>query len=80
MVELASLSLEDSSAVECCQAAAGSSGGMLLADIGSDVLEVERRLGGDGFRIRPPLTKGPGDPSHRWIRRPVRAFDLSCAR
>lgn len=75
MVELASFSPAESSAVECRQVAAGPFGRMLLADINSDVPEIERRLGGDGPRS-PPFIKNLGDTLHRGMRQPIRALDL----
>ena len=43
--------------VEFCQVAAGPFCGMLLADMGADVIKVESP-GGDGLREWPPLTSG----------------------
>jgi crotonobetainyl-CoA:carnitine CoA-transferase CaiB-like acyl-CoA transferase len=45
--------------LEFGQIAAGPFAGSLLADLGADVVKVERPDGGDGFRAWPPLTKGP---------------------
>jgi succinate---hydroxymethylglutarate CoA-transferase len=45
--------------LEFGQIAAGPFAGSLLADLGADVVKVERPDGGDGFRSWPPLTKGP---------------------
>lgn len=44
--------------VEFCQVAAGPFCGMLLADMGADVIKVESPDGGDGLRQWPPLTDG----------------------
>ena len=44
--------------VEFCQVAAGPFCGMLLADMGADVIKVESPDGGDGLRQWPPLTGG----------------------
>jgi formyl-CoA transferase len=44
--------------VEFCQVAAGPFCGMLLADMGADVIKVESPEGGDGLRQWPPLTGG----------------------
>ena len=44
--------------VEFCQIAAGPFCGMLLADMGADVIKVEHPTGGDGLRQWPPLTSG----------------------
>lgn len=46
--------------VEFGQIAAGPFAGSLLADLGADVVKVERAQGGDGMREWPPLT-GHGD-------------------
>ena len=45
--------------LEFGQIAAGPFTGSLLADLGADVVKVERPDGGDGLRSWPPLTKGP---------------------
>lgn len=44
--------------LEFGQIAAGPFGGMLLADLGADVVKVERPDGGDGMRDWPPLVEG----------------------
>ncbi|HLS87761.1 MAG TPA: CoA transferase [Burkholderiales bacterium] len=44
--------------IEFCQVAAGPFCGMLLADMGADVIKVESPQGGDGLRQWPPLTGG----------------------
>ncbi len=43
---------------EFCQVAAGPFCGMLLADMGADVIKVENPAGGDGMRQWPPLSDG----------------------
>ena len=45
--------------LEFGQIAAGPYTGSLLADLGADVVKVERRAGGDGMRGWPPLSVGP---------------------
>ncbi len=45
--------------LEFGQIAAGPFAGSLLADLGADVVKVERPDGGDAFRSWPPLTTGP---------------------
>lgn len=45
--------------LEFGQIAAGPFAGSLLADLGADVVKVERPDGGDGMRSWPPLTEGP---------------------
>lgn len=47
--------------VELGQIAAGPYAGSLLADLGADVVKVERTEGGDGMRQWPPLSSG-GEP------------------
>lgn len=44
--------------VELGQIAAGPYAGSLLADLGADVVKVERPVGGDGMRQWPPLSRG----------------------
>jgi len=44
--------------LELGQIAAGPFAGSLLADLGADVVKVERPDGGDGMRNWPPLTGG----------------------
>ncbi len=46
--------------LEFGQIAAGPFTGSLLADLGADVVKVERPDGGDGMRSWPPLTGSPG--------------------
>jgi len=46
--------------LEFGQIAAGPFTGSLLADLGADVVKVERPDGGDGMRNWPPLTAGEG--------------------
>lgn len=46
--------------LEFGQIAAGPFAGMLLADLGADVVKVERPDGGDGMRNWPPLIEGTG--------------------
>jgi len=46
--------------LEFGQIAAGPFAGMLLADMGADVVKVERPDGGDDMRQWPPLLEGPG--------------------
>jgi len=46
--------------LELGQIAAGPFAGSLLADLGADVVKVERPDGGDGMRNWPPLTEGEG--------------------
>ena len=45
--------------IEFAQVAAGPFAGSLLADLGADVIKVERPDGGDGMRGWPPLSTGP---------------------
>ncbi len=52
------LPLSGISVIEFCQVAAGPFCGMLLADMGADVVKVENPDGGDGLRQWPPLTAG----------------------
>lgn len=44
--------------IEFCTVAAGPFCGMLLADLGADVIKVEHPEGGDSMRAWPPLTDG----------------------
>ena len=48
-------------AIELGQIAAGPFTGSLLADLGADVIKIERPDGGDGMRSWPPLTTADGD-------------------
>ncbi len=50
--------LADIRVVEFCQIAAGPFCGMLLADLGADVIKIESPAGGDAMRSWPPLTGG----------------------
>ncbi len=47
--------------IELGQIAAGPFTGMLLADLGADVVKVERPDGGDGMRQWPPIIKNEND-------------------
>jgi crotonobetainyl-CoA:carnitine CoA-transferase CaiB-like acyl-CoA transferase len=49
--------LEGVRVIEFCQIASGPFGGMLLADLGADVIKVESPEG-DGMRNWPPITQG----------------------
>ena len=44
--------------IEVCNVAAGPFCGMLLADLGADVIKVENPEGGDTLRSWPPITEG----------------------
>ncbi|MBO0850052.1 MAG: CoA transferase, partial [Pseudonocardia sp.] len=48
--------------LEFGQIAAGPFAGSLLADLGADVVKVERAGDGDGMRQWPPLMGEPDDP------------------
>ena len=50
--------LQDVRVVELCQIAAGPFCGMLLGDMGADVVKVESPNGGDGMRQWPPISGG----------------------
>jgi len=52
------LPLQDVRVIEFCAVAAGPYCGMLLADMGADVVKVEHPRGGDTMRQWPPLTGG----------------------
>ena len=52
------LPLEGVRVIEFCNVAAGPFCGMLLADMGADVVKVEHPKGGDTMRAWPPLTGG----------------------
>ena len=52
------LPLEGVRVIEFCNVAAGPYCGMLLADMGADVVKVENPQGGDSMRQWPPLTGG----------------------
>jgi succinate--hydroxymethylglutarate CoA-transferase len=45
--------------LEFGQIAAGPFAGLLLADLGADVVKVENPNGGDDMRVWPPIVKGP---------------------
>ena len=51
-------------AIELGQIAAGPFTGSLLADLGADVVKIERPDGGDGMRGWPPLSTGGGDTAY----------------
>lgn len=44
--------------IEVCNVAAGPFCGMLLADLGADVVKIENPDGGDSLRAWPPITEG----------------------
>lgn len=44
--------------IEFCNVAAGPFCGMLLADMGADVIKIESPKGGDSLRAWPPITEG----------------------
>jgi crotonobetainyl-CoA:carnitine CoA-transferase CaiB-like acyl-CoA transferase len=50
--------LEGIRVIEFCNVAAGPYCGMLLADMGADVIKVEHPQGGDTLRAWPPITDG----------------------
>ncbi|MDW5377764.1 CoA transferase [Halomonas sp. HP20-15] len=50
--------LEGVTVIEFCNVAAGPFCGMLLADMGADVIKVESPKGGDNLRAWPPITEG----------------------
>ncbi|WP_338608635.1 CoA transferase [Pelagibacterium nitratireducens] len=50
--------LADIRVVEFCQIAAGPFCGMLLADLGADVVKIENPAGGDAMRTWPPFSEG----------------------
>ncbi len=52
------LPLDGVRVIEFCQVAAGPFCGMLLADMGADVIKVEHPGNGDSMRAWPPLTEG----------------------
>jgi crotonobetainyl-CoA:carnitine CoA-transferase CaiB-like acyl-CoA transferase len=52
------LPLEGVRVIEFCNVAAGPFCGMLLADMGADVIKVEHPKGGDSMRQWPPITGG----------------------
>ncbi len=50
-------SLKGIKVAEFCEVAAGPFCGMLLADLGADVIKIEKP-GGDALRMWPPLSDG----------------------
>ena len=50
--------LEGTKVIEVCNVAAGPFCGMLLADLGADVVKIENPEGGDSLRGWPPFTDG----------------------
>jgi crotonobetainyl-CoA:carnitine CoA-transferase CaiB-like acyl-CoA transferase len=58
MTKAASLPLDGVKVIEFCQVAAGPFCGMLLADMGADVIKIEHPGGGDSMRAWPPLNAG----------------------
>lgn len=52
------LALDGVRVIEICNVAAGPFCGMLLADMGADVIKVEHPEGGDTLRAWPPLSNG----------------------
>ncbi|CAE6961031.1 CaiB/BaiF CoA transferase family protein [Paraburkholderia domus] len=52
------LALEGVRVIEICNVAAGPFCGMLLADMGADVVKIEHPDGGDSLRSWPPITDG----------------------
>lgn len=52
------LPLQGIKIIECCNVAAGPYCGMLLADMGADVIKIENPLGGDTLRSWPPHSDG----------------------
>jgi len=57
-VEPGSLPLAGIRVIEFCEVASGPFCGMLLADMGADLIKVERETVGDSMRAWPPLTQG----------------------
>jgi crotonobetainyl-CoA:carnitine CoA-transferase CaiB-like acyl-CoA transferase len=55
---LSSLPLHGVRVIELCNVAAGPFCGMLLADMGADLIKVENPNGGDTLRSWPPITDG----------------------
>lgn len=55
---LSSLPLSGVRVIEVCNVAAGPFCGMLLADMGADVVKIENPDGGDTLRSWPPITEG----------------------
>ena len=56
------LPLQGVKVIEFCQVAAGPFCGLLLADMGADVVKVESPDGGDGLRQWPPHTRNAAQP------------------
>ena len=56
--------LKGTRVIELGQIAAGPFAASLLADLGADVVKVERPDGGDGMRSWPPLTPAADDPEN----------------
>ena len=54
----ATLPLAGIRVIEVCNVAAGPFCGMLLADMGADVVKVEHPEGGDTLRSWPPISDG----------------------
>jgi crotonobetainyl-CoA:carnitine CoA-transferase CaiB-like acyl-CoA transferase len=52
------LPLDGIKVIEICNVAAGPYCGMLLADMGAEVIKIENPAGGDTLRAWPPLTEG----------------------
>ena len=52
------LPLEGVRVIELCNVAAGPFCGMLLADMGADLIKVENPKGGDTLRSWPPISDG----------------------
>ena len=59
------LPLDGVRVIEFCNVAAGPFCGMLLADLGADVIKVEHPDGGDTMRAWPPLQRATARTSHR---------------
>jgi len=57
-MESVGLFLEGVRVIEFCQVAAGPFCGMLLADLGADVVKIENPTTGDSLRQWPPITDG----------------------
>lgn len=57
-MKLQQLPLEGVRVIELCNVAAGPFCGMLLADMGADLVKVENPLGGDTLRSWPPISEG----------------------
>jgi len=57
-IKLQQLPLEGVKVIELCNVAAGPFCGLLLADMGADLIKVENPSGGDTLRSWPPLSDG----------------------